>query len=42
MLLLVLQITLEQKLHLLGWQLHVRSSFEESLNALLVAKLDLL
>ena len=42
MLLLILQITLEQELHLLWWQLHVRCSFKESLNALLVAQLDLL
>lgn len=42
MLLLILQIPFEQKLHLLGRQLHVHSPLKESLNALLVPKLNLL
>ena len=42
MLLLILQVPLEQELHLLGWQLQMCSSFKQGLNALLLPQPDLL
>lgn len=42
MLLLVLEVALEQELHLLGLQLHVDGALKQSPRALCVAQLDLL